>query len=100
MDAILENVTEEVHKLVGTADEALRQRTIDKLRDLQYALETPEHTMQRLIYTGLTTASIRVSLDLNIFNRLVESGRPLKVDELVEGTDVDPVLLGTYPELI
>ncbi|KAF1950753.1 o-methyltransferas-like protein [Byssothecium circinans] len=94
MDALLESVTAEVQKVVGTADEALRQRTMNKLRDLQYSLETPEHTMQRLIYTGLTTASIRVSLDLKIFNQLAESDRSLTINELSESADTDPILLG------
>ena len=49
---------------------------------------------------GLTTASIRVSLDLNLFNRLVESDRPLNIGELAEATDTDPVLLGTYFQLV
>lgn len=51
MDAALKATEAEVKELVGTSDEALRRRTIDKLRELQYALEPPEETMQRLIYT-------------------------------------------------
>ncbi|PVH93845.1 o-methyltransferas-like protein [Periconia macrospinosa] len=94
MDAALNTITEEVHKLAKTDDEFLRRRTIDKLRDLQYALETPEETMQRLIYLGLTTASVRIGLDLNIFNKLVDSEHPMKFDELCDATGADPILLG------
>jgi hypothetical protein len=50
MDAVLETAIEEVQKVAQTINEGSRRRTIDKLRDLQYALETPEETMQRLIY--------------------------------------------------
>ena len=50
MDAILKSATEEVQKVAQNIDEGLRRRTIDKLRELQYALETPEETMQRLMY--------------------------------------------------
>jgi hypothetical protein len=45
---------------------------------------------------GLHTASIRVGLDLNIFNKLVDADRPLALDELAESTGADPVLLGEY----
>lgn len=50
MDAILKLAAEEVQKVAQNIDEGLRRRTIDKLRELQYALETPEETMQRLMY--------------------------------------------------
>jgi hypothetical protein len=51
MDQILALATGEVKKMAETIDEPLRRRTIDTLRDLQYMLETPEETMQRLHYT-------------------------------------------------
>lgn len=70
--------------------------------------------MQRLIYTvngpisplpcyskwlmtvqGLTTtASVRVGLDLGIFNKLVDVKGSLTLTELSEATGADPVLLG------
>ncbi|KAF1951646.1 hypothetical protein CC80DRAFT_597116 [Byssothecium circinans] len=93
MDAILDTATEEVHRVAQTIDDGLRRRTIDKLRSLQYPLETPKETKQRLIYAGLHTASIRVGLDLKIFNKLVEADRPLKLDELAETTGADSGLL-------
>ena len=51
MDELLKKVAQEVEKAAGSADEQARRKTIDALRDLQYALETPEETMQRLLYT-------------------------------------------------
>lgn len=34
--------------LAGTADEAGRKKILDVLRDVQYSLETPYDTLQRL----------------------------------------------------
>ena len=51
MDTVLSKASIEVQKLTGTVDEPLRRKTIDGLRDLQFALETPEETMLRLIYS-------------------------------------------------
>ena len=60
MDAILKSATEEVQKVAQNIDEGLRRRTIDKLRELQYALETPEETMQRLMYAvGIQSQAIQ-----------------------------------------
>jgi hypothetical protein len=50
MDHLLELVSSEAAKMTGTAHEALRRKTIDTLRDLQYMLEPPEETTQRLLY--------------------------------------------------
>ncbi|KAF2878030.1 O-methyltransferase-domain-containing protein [Massariosphaeria phaeospora] len=70
--------------MAGTADEQTRRRTIDALRDLQYALEPPEETMQRLL----------VSLDLKIFDMLSESEIPLSLDELAQRSGAGRILLG------
>ena len=51
MESILENLSAEIQRMAATADETVRRRTIDKLREMQYSLEPPEETMQRLIYT-------------------------------------------------
>lgn len=51
MEAILEKAKAEVERIGGDIDEKTRRRTIDGLRDLQLFLETPEETMQRLIYS-------------------------------------------------
>ncbi|KAF1966704.1 o-methyltransferas-like protein [Bimuria novae-zelandiae CBS 107.79] len=84
MDHILTLATEEVKKIAATADEPLRRKMIDTLRDLLYMLETPEETMQRLI------------LNLGVFNILSESDGPLSLQDLTARTGADPVLLGRF----
>jgi hypothetical protein len=74
MDELLARLTEEVKAISGTADEQLRRRTIDTLRDLQYSLETPEETMQRVIY--MVCHSILKSSNLNLL-RDTESNNSL-----------------------
>ena len=49
MDGIHANAAAEVQKLAGTMDEPTRRRTIDVLRGMQYTLEPPEETVQRLL---------------------------------------------------
>ena len=44
----MEALTAHVQALAGTADDAGRQEIMDTLRDLQYSLEAPYDTMQRL----------------------------------------------------
>jgi hypothetical protein len=41
-------------------------------------------------------ASIRVSLDLGVFNMLSESDKPISLKDLATRTSADPVLLGRY----
>lgn len=46
MDALLSAV----RTAAATADEAARKKLLDGLRDLQYSIEKPEDTMQRVIH--------------------------------------------------
>lgn len=50
MEGILNKVSSEIEHIGEVADEKARRKLIDQLRDMQYALETPEDTMQRLIH--------------------------------------------------
>jgi demethylsterigmatocystin 6-O-methyltransferase len=45
-------------------------------------------------WQNLTMASIRVSLDLGIFNILSENDKPISLEDLATRTSADPVLLG------
>lgn len=44
----MEVLLSQVNDFVSTVDEAGRGKLLDALRDLQYSLESPEDTMQRL----------------------------------------------------
>ena len=47
----------------------------------------------------METVSIRIAINLNLFNILVKSVRPLKLTELATATSADPVLLGTLRKI-
>ncbi|KAL9111990.1 MAG: hypothetical protein Q9227_003610 [Pyrenula ochraceoflavens] len=85
---------DKVKDAFGKADEQDRRRITDTLREIQFAVEPPEETMQRLIHQNLTIAMVRVALDLKIYNVLVQATESVSLKELVTRTKVDPVLLG------
>lgn len=49
MEAIT-TLAEKIRNAAATADEAGRKELLDSLRDLQYSIEKPEDTMQRVIH--------------------------------------------------
>ena len=46
----METVVTEVKRLAGNVNEATRKQMIDQLRELSYSLETPDDTLQRVMY--------------------------------------------------
>lgn len=46
----METITTQVKNLASTANEAARKKMIDQLRDLSYSLESPDDTLQRIMY--------------------------------------------------
>ena len=46
----METVIAQVKRLAGNANEATRKQMIDQLRELSYSLETPDDTLQRVMY--------------------------------------------------
>ncbi|PQE17433.1 hypothetical protein CJF32_00008665 [Rutstroemia sp. NJR-2017a WRK4] len=93
MEAI-KQLTTEIQNSAATADEAGRKEIMNALRDLQYSIEKPEDTMQRVIHLHLVLSIIRVALDLKVFDILGESPSPLKVEELALKTGAEGRLLG------
>ena len=46
----METVIDQAKRLANSASEVERKKLIDGLRDLSYSLETPDDTMQRVMY--------------------------------------------------
>lgn len=46
----MEAVIDQVKRMASNANEVERKKIIDGLRDLSYSLETPDDTLQRVIY--------------------------------------------------
>ena len=46
------------------------------------------------IYQSMEEVSIRIAIDLDLFNILVKSGKPQTVEDLAKVTGADRVLLG------
>ena len=46
----MESVIAQVKQLAATANEAARKEIMDQLRELSNSLETPDETLQRMMY--------------------------------------------------
>ena len=46
----MEQVIDQVNHLVSRADDAARKKVINELRDLAYSIESPDDTMQRIMF--------------------------------------------------
>lgn len=56
--AIMEDVINSVKHLASNADEAGRKKIIDGLRELSYSIETPDDTVQRLMYMVRSSSTV------------------------------------------
>ncbi|CAG8982199.1 hypothetical protein HYALB_00003635 [Hymenoscyphus albidus] len=89
MDAIIT----QVQSLASNANEAGRKEVIGTLRNLQYAVETPNDTLNRFAGLNLQIAGARIGVDLGIFSALHESKQPLSVEALARKNGAAPELL-------
>lgn len=46
----MDKVAAEVREIASTANDAERRKLLDDLRELQYSLESPHDTLNRIIY--------------------------------------------------
>ena len=96
------------------ADATGRKKVIDTLRELTYSLESSEDTMQRIMFLvsflssfpdivaatnsrapqNLQIASVRIGINLKLFETLAGSVDPMTLDQLIAKTGADSVLLG------
>ncbi|KAL2221344.1 O-methyltransferase-domain-containing protein [Thermoascus aurantiacus ATCC 26904] len=90
----MEDILAQIKALASDADDVGRKRILQSLQELSYAIETPQDSMQRILYLYLQLAAIRVGLDLKLFDILGESRDPVTVDELATKTGAAPTLLG------
>ncbi|MCJ1329290.1 hypothetical protein MMC10_005969 [Thelotrema lepadinum] len=90
----MEALSTEVKKLAHAADEHGRKKLLNELRDLAYSIESPDDSVQRIMYQGLQISVVRVGIDLKIFDTLAASGGPSSLEDLVKETGAAPVLLG------
>ncbi|TGO15597.1 hypothetical protein BTUL_0038g00270 [Botrytis tulipae] len=93
MEAI-KTLAKEIQNAAATADEAGRKELLDSLRDLQYSIEKPEDTMQRVIHLHLVISITRTAVDLKLFNILGDSDGTLSLQDLASRTGADLALLG------
>ncbi|MCJ1313932.1 hypothetical protein MMC25_007612 [Agyrium rufum] len=84
----------QIKQLASTASVDTRKTIITGLRDLMYSLESPDDTLQRLMFLPLEPAMVRVGIDMKLFNILTEKKEPQTIAELAQATGADPTLVG------
>lgn len=89
MDAIVN----QIKNLASSADDAQRKLILETLRVVSDSIETPQDTMQRLMYLALEPAVIRIGLDLDLFKILVDNEKPVTVSDLASKTGAATTLL-------
>lgn len=62
-------------------------------RDLNRAMEEPGDIVERVCFSFMEEVSIRIAIDLDLFNILVNSDKPQTLDDLIKATEADGVLL-------
>ena len=92
-EAMMDDITAQVRAVAQTADKRGRKFLIDHLRDLATSLEQPQDSAQRLLYSHLPLAALRIGCDIDLFSTLTNAGQVLTIDKLVRETNVDPSLL-------
>ncbi|TGO85584.1 hypothetical protein BPOR_0383g00100 [Botrytis porri] len=92
MEAI-KTLTKEIQNAAATADEANLKELLGSLRNLQYSIEKPEDTMQRVIHLHLVIAITRTAVNLKLFNFFDDSDGPMGLQDLASRTGADPALL-------
>ncbi|KAI9697134.1 MAG: hypothetical protein M1820_007950 [Bogoriella megaspora] len=74
-------------------DDGLRKRLLDAVQKIVPEIETPPETSQRLLYTPCELVGARIGVDLDLFNTLAQSDKPLQTEELARKTGTEPELL-------
>ena len=69
-------------------------RTSFPWRPFHLTLATVSANADDLIHQFMEEVSIRIAIDLDLFNILVKSGKPQTLDDLTKATGADGVLLG------
>jgi len=89
----LDRMVNQIRDTATTADQATREKLVNKLRNLAVDLETPAETVQRVLYPAILPALCRVGIKLDLFEILSKSDGPITTTELAGKTKCDPVLM-------
>jgi demethylsterigmatocystin 6-O-methyltransferase len=92
MDALVDHV----RSVAKTSSDSQRKELLNQLRILAHSLETSDDTIQRLTFSWLELAVVRIGVDLKLFTHLTESASPLSVAQLSQKTEANPTLLGMF----
>ncbi|KAK9369872.1 S-adenosyl-L-methionine-dependent methyltransferase [Lipomyces kononenkoae] len=89
MDALVS----QVQAMARDADEGARKKIVDTLFSLQLSIESPQDSMQRLLYLNIYLMAIRIGCDLDFFRMLVDSPTPLTAEQVAEKCGTAPMLM-------
>ncbi|KAI1179307.1 S-adenosyl-L-methionine-dependent methyltransferase [Nemania sp. FL0916] len=90
MDAAISHIEE----LASTANEETRRELRLKLLNIAYSLEDVNDTFHRFAHCHLSSAVVKIGLDLGLFKSLVESKDGVTLESIATRTGADISLLG------
>ncbi|KAI4149189.1 MAG: hypothetical protein L6R39_002571 [Caloplaca ligustica] len=70
-----------------------RRKLLEAAQSLANSLETPGESVQRLAYLPLQTVILQIGINLDLFNILTKSGKPMTTGALAQSSGADPALL-------
>ncbi|TVY62837.1 O-methyltransferase lepI [Lachnellula suecica] len=90
----MEELIAKAREEANSANENGRKQLLDSLRNLSYEIETPQDTMQRIMFMHVETTVIRIAYDLRLFKILVGKQEPATVTALAEEAKATTGLMG------
>ncbi|KAF2194084.1 S-adenosyl-L-methionine-dependent methyltransferase [Zopfia rhizophila CBS 207.26] len=88
LEELARSAPQELHDQDG-----LRKRLLDAVQKLVPEIETPAEMSQRLLYLPCEIMGAKIGVDLDIFNVLSASDRPLSTEELAQNCGAESALL-------
>ncbi|QIW99853.1 hypothetical protein AMS68_005371 [Peltaster fructicola] len=96
MDTSLQSLINGVQATSHSLDEAGRKTLFNALQRLSWSIESPFDAMQRIAYSQLTLHSIKVGVDMKLFEALASSDKPLTTEDLQQKTGASYDIVDRY----
>ncbi|RYP59527.1 hypothetical protein DL770_010174 [Monosporascus sp. CRB-9-2] len=92
----MESAITRIEEIATVVDGTARRQLMLTLRHLAYSLEEPSDTIHRFGHSHLQTAAVKVGFDLGVFKYLSHAEKHITLEELVDVTKADVLLLGRF----
>lgn len=91
----LEQLAENVPSVILEND-SLRRRFREASHNASVAVQTPSDSVHLIAYGALYSSMARIGVDINLFELLAKSSRPLTTEEVSKKTGADLILTSKF----